>query len=79
MAGTVSTEETPKTIIEQLSARKRYLSVNDVADLFGENIYTIYRRVKSGTMPAVRTGFGIKFDPAELAVWLRERHVGKAR
>ncbi len=77
MAGTVVVD-TPKTIIETLAARKGYMNASDVAELLGENIYTIYRRVKRGRMPAVRTGFGIKFDPAELAAWLRERHVGKA-
>jgi excisionase family DNA binding protein len=76
MAGTVATSS--KTIIEQLEERKTMLSVPEVATLLNEHVDTIYRRVKRGKMPHIKIGFNAKFDPRELAAWLRERHVGKA-
>jgi excisionase family DNA binding protein len=76
MAGTVTGVATPKSLIQQLESRKAMMNVTDVAELLGESIDTIYRRVKRGKMPHVRLGISTKFDPIELAEWLREHHIG---
>jgi len=65
-----------KTIIEQLEEKTTLLSVNDVAKLLRESPLTIYRRSKRGDMPHLKIGYAVKFDPRELADWLKERHVG---
>lgn len=76
MAGTVAAR--PKTIIEQLEERKTMLSVPEVATLLNEHVDTIHRRMKLEEMPYFKIGKNPKFDPLQLAAWLRERHIGKA-
>ena len=75
MAGTVSAAGVP-FIIEQLENHKGLLSVATVAELLGESTDTIYRRAKRGQIPHLRFGISTKFDPRELAVWVREHHFG---
>jgi excisionase family DNA binding protein len=76
MAGTVSTAAAVPFIIEQLESHKGLISVATVAKLLGESTDTIYRRTKRGKMPHVRIGISTKFDPRELAAWIREHHFG---
>ena len=64
------------TVAEQLAQAKRLLSVREVAELLGEHDDTIYRRCKRGTMPHYRLGSLLKFEPAQVAKWLREHYVG---
>jgi excisionase family DNA binding protein len=73
MAGTVNSAS---FIIEQLENRKGLISVATVAELLGESVDTIYRRAKRGKMPHVRIDSTTKFDPRELAAWIREHHFG---
>jgi excisionase family DNA binding protein len=76
MAGTVSTAAAVPLIIEQLENHKGLLSVAAVAVLLGESVDTVYRRAKRGKMPHVRIDSTTKFDPRELAAWIKEHHFG---
>jgi excisionase family DNA binding protein len=62
-------------ILERLSHVDKFLGVQSVADLFGDSYTTIYRRARSGKMPHLRFGATIKFDPAELAAWIKDHRV----
>jgi len=61
-------------IIDVLEKRKTLMSVRDVATVTGLSDKTIYRRVRSGTIPVVRFGYTVKFDPHQLAQWLRDHY-----
>jgi excisionase family DNA binding protein len=76
MAGTVSAVASVPFIIEQLEKRKGLISVATVAELLGESTDTIYRRAKRGKIPHLKFGITTKFDPRELAAWIREHHFG---
>ncbi len=74
MATTV--EAPQKTLVERLEECAVMLSVNDVAALFGEHPDTIYRRTKQKTIPHMKLGKALRFDPQELARWLKDNHIG---
>lgn len=76
MASTVAAPHSEVSLADRIGQMKKLLSVQEVAELLGENQFTIYRRCKRGTMPHYRLGSSTKFDPAHLAKWLRERHIG---
>ena len=64
------------SVTDRLAQKKSLLSVQEVAELLGENQFTIYRRCKRGLMPHIRLGSSTKFDPAQVAKWLRDHYVG---
>jgi excisionase family DNA binding protein len=64
-------------IIEELAARKRLLSVEELSELLGQSADSIYRARKAGRLPYLKFGGQIKFDPKELIGWIEEHHVGK--
>jgi excisionase family DNA binding protein len=68
--------EPPKSLIEQLEARRSFITIGELAVLLGESHDTIYRRAKRGVIPHIRVGLSAKFDPLEIAAWLRKQHVG---
>jgi excisionase family DNA binding protein len=63
------------SVADRLAQVNRLLSIKEVADLLGESTDTISRRVKRGTMPHLRIGSHTRFDPHELAQWLRAHSV----
>lgn len=60
--------ETPQTIAN-------LLTVPEVAARLKVSLWTVYRKVESGEIPAVKLGTGkrspVRIDPAELDEWLR--------
>jgi excisionase family DNA binding protein len=61
------------TLIQQLEARGKALKVQEVAKLFEISKQHVYEMAADGSMPAFHVGRSIRFDPQELADWLRKR------
>jgi excisionase family DNA binding protein len=60
---------------DRIGKMKKLLTVREVAELLGENKFTIYRRCERGDMPHIKIRSSTKFDPAQLAKWLRDHYV----
>jgi len=54
----------------------RYLSPAEAAELFGVKRETIYRHVRSGTLPAVRLGGLVRIPADALAAALEDSRTG---
>jgi excisionase family DNA binding protein len=63
------------TIIEQLEARKTYVSSTEAIDILGITRQTFCLWVREGKLAALRIGNAYKVDPAHLAGFLRARLV----
>ena len=61
------------TLVEQLKSRKGLLSLREVAEILGCHPMTVRKRAKAGTLPFVREGNRIKFDPAVVVAYLVQR------
>ena len=71
-ASSVTTEAS--SILTRLEQRKSLMSVKDVAEITGMSNKSIYRRVEAGTMPFVKFGYTVKFDPHQVARWMRDHY-----
>jgi excisionase family DNA binding protein len=58
-------------LAEQVEGLNRALSVSELAALLNLNERTIRDKVKQGQIPYFRIGMTIRFDPKQLASWLR--------
>jgi excisionase family DNA binding protein len=61
------------TTLEQLQARRGLLTAEELAALLNVSEKTVYRWSKSGSLPSVRIGTLVRFEPATVSTWLRER------
>lgn len=61
------------TTLEQLGSRRELLTAEELAALLNVSEKTIYRWSKSGSLPSVRLGALVRFEPATVSLWLRER------
>jgi excisionase family DNA binding protein len=59
-------------ILLALETIRRLMTCEEVAQLLGESIYTIYRMAQRHKIPAMRAG-GWSFDPSALALWLAKK------
>lgn len=59
------------TLIERLEKENGALRARDVARLFQVTQQHIYKMAAAGTMPSFRVAGAIRFDPHEIANWLR--------
>jgi predicted DNA-binding transcriptional regulator AlpA len=59
------------TLIERLEKETGALRARDVARLFQVTHQHIYKMAAAGAMPSFRVAGAIRFDPHELANWLR--------
>lgn len=64
------------TLVEELTARKTMMTVQEVVELLGVHQQTIYEWVWKGKIPPIRIGARIKFDPHAIANWLRQGQLG---
>lgn len=62
-------------LAEQIAARRRALTIRDLAELLGVSPTTIYDQARDGRLPAIRIGSAIRIDPKAAAEWVR-RHGG---
>ena len=63
-------EDEPFNIINALSAVRRLLTIDEVADLLGKSKYTFYRMAQKKQVPGLMIGGSWRFDPSTLAMWL---------
>lgn len=63
---------TPKTnsVIEPL------LTPDEVAQVLKTSVKTVYRRIKSGALPAIRDGRVVRIRPADLRLYIAARRQG---
>jgi len=61
-------------ILQTLEATEGLLTVQRAAELRVHHPQTLYKAIKAGRLPHVRTlGGSIRLDPNALATWLRSR------
>jgi predicted DNA-binding transcriptional regulator AlpA len=58
-------------LIAQLEKETRVLRARDVAQLFQVTPQHVYKMAAGGRLPSFRLAGAIRFDPHELANWLR--------
>jgi excisionase family DNA binding protein len=63
--------DTALGIIGSISQHPHLLDAAELAEALNMSPKTIYAIAKSGTLPAVRIGQSIRFDPPAVAKWLR--------
>jgi excisionase family DNA binding protein len=61
-------------LIEELEARSGGIKVSDLAAILGVDDKHIYRMAARGQLPSFRVGGAIRFDPHEVANWLRLKY-----
>ena len=61
-------------LIEELEARSGGIKVSDLAAILGVDDKHIYRMAARGQLPSFRVGGAVRFDPQEVAKWLRSKY-----
>ena len=61
-------------IIEKLEARNGAMKVGELCELLGVDDKHIYRMAARGSMPSFHVGSAVRFDPQEVAKWLRSQY-----
>lgn len=61
-------------LIEELEARSGGIKVSDLASILGVDDKHIYRMAARGQLPSFRVGGAVRFDPQEVAKWLRAKY-----
>ncbi len=64
-------------LTEQLRERTSFLTTKEVMELLQLQRNTLCDWVRTGRIPAIRSGNGYLYDPHHLADWLAERTTGK--
>ena len=63
----------PHAVVEILEGRRQALRVGEVANLFSVTPQHIYKMAARWTLPSLRIAGAIRFDPQELAKWLKAK------
>ena len=71
----MTVHSTAPTIIEQLNARKTYVSSTEAIVILGITRQTFCLWVREGKITALRIGNAYKVDPSHLAAFLNARLV----
>jgi excisionase family DNA binding protein len=61
-------------LVEQLEARNGAMKVSELCELLGVDDKHIYRMAARGSLPSFHVGGAVRFDPQEVAKWLRARY-----
>ena len=64
----------PFDVIEELSARRKALTVMDVANVLGLSKQSVYDQIKRGKLPALQFGTTVRLNPRDVAEWCNSRH-----
>jgi excisionase family DNA binding protein len=59
-------------LVELVESRNEPLHVRDVAPILGVSIQQVYKMAANGHIPSFRIASSIRFDPEDLAEWLRK-------
>ena len=60
-------------LAELVEGKKEALRVADVARILDVSIKKIYRMAAKGQIPSLKISSSIRFDPHDIAVWLRSK------
>ena len=61
-------------LIQELESRHGAMKVCDLTELLGVDDKHIYRMAARGQLPSFRVGGAVRFDPQEVADWLRLKY-----
>jgi excisionase family DNA binding protein len=61
-------------LIEQLEARSGAMKVAELCELLGVDDKHVYRMAARGILPSFHVGGSVRFDPQEVANWLRTKY-----
>jgi len=61
-------------LIEQLESRSGAMKVSELCELLGVDDKHIYRMAARGSLPSFHVGGAVRFDPQEVAKWLRTKY-----
>jgi len=61
-------------LIEQLESRTGAIKVSELCELLGVDDKHIYRMAARGSLPCFHVGGAVRFDPQEVAKWLRMKY-----
>ena len=61
-------------LIQELESRHGAMKVADLTELLGVDDKHIYRMAARGQLPSFRVGGAVRFDPQEVANWLRLKY-----
>ena len=61
-------------LIEQLESRNGAMKASELCALLGVDNKHVYRMAAKGKLPSFHVGGAVRFDPQEVASWLRARY-----
>jgi excisionase family DNA binding protein len=61
------------TIADQIERFQGALTARQLSELLSVSAVTVFKMAKSGRLPCLRIGASVRFCPASIARWLRER------
>jgi excisionase family DNA binding protein len=61
-------------LIQELESRHGAMKVSELTELLGVDDKHIYRMAARGQLPSFRVGGAVRFDPQEVANWLRLKY-----
>lgn len=69
-----SPDTTPSSLASYIGKMRKALTVQEVASLLAMSSRTVQQWAKVGRLPAIRHGSLTRFDPIQLANWIRENN-----
>lgn len=66
------------TLAERLRSKNKALKVEELADLLGVAIRTIYKEVEDDRIPFFRFRGSTRFDPHQVADWLEGKMIHRS-
>ena len=63
-----------QNLIQELEGRHGAMKVSELTELLGVDDKHIYRMAARGQLPSFRVGGAVRFDPQEVANWLRLKY-----
>ncbi len=61
------------SLADSIAKREALLTVEELAGLLNLSTRTVHRLTKAGTLPCMRIGVSVRFEPTLIADWLRQR------
>ena len=61
-------------LIEKLEARSGAMKVAELCEILGVDDKHVYRMAARGALPSFHVGGAVRFDPQEVAKWLRLKY-----
>jgi excisionase family DNA binding protein len=58
---------------DRIAGSRKALTAYELAELLSVSAISVFRLAKKGVLPAFRVGTSLRFCPAAIARWLRER------